>query len=138
MPSTAIHPFKSKLVRIIEENLTDCSVVPVPRKTFSESEGLAKIDAYAITEDTDSLRVAITGRYFCVASFAAMLNYVEDACETTFRLSTMRIRFQPTEGIMLIDCISVRNLELITSTKEPKGNKTLLGESRAYRQFFAD
>lgn len=124
---------KSKLVRIIEENLTRCSIVPIPRQQYSEANGLADLESYAVKEDIEAIKVAVSGKYLCVASFAALMSYVGSKYDTDFGLNSMRIKVQATEGVMLIDYGSIRNLELIVNLKEPKSHKTLLGKLPWYR-----
>lgn len=71
--STMVQP-KSKLFSIIEEDLEgiDTAIVPVDRRYFAEDTGMTRIQQHALTEDVETIKLAVTGNYFAVCSFAAV------------------------------------------------------------------
>lgn len=137
LPTSAFHPIKSKLVRIIEENLPGISLVSITRNCYSDSIGFASIAQYSLRDEVDAIKVATTGKCFCVSSFAAILRYLETSRSVTFASHTLKISFHPSEGTMLIDFGSIRNLEMIKPLHHSQGGKSLLGlASRMARCLF--
>ena len=74
MPESNVNLEKSKLCRIIEENLPGASVVGGPRKFFREELGMEYINQVfalkesswqklTLEEDVESVKVAISARY---------------------------------------------------------------------------
>lgn len=77
--STMVQP-KSKLFSIIEEDLEglDIAIMPVDRKYFAEDSGMTRIQQHALTEDVETIKLAVTGNYFAVCSFAAVSSHEVD------------------------------------------------------------
>jgi len=71
--STAVSP-KSKLFSIIEEELEDFDVgiVSLARRYYAEDSGLEYVDQLALREDVETIKLALTGNYFAICSFAAV------------------------------------------------------------------
>lgn len=72
--------------------------MPVPRPHYSESDGLNRINSYAVKDEIEAIKVSVAGEHFCVASFAALLNYVANTYEADFGLNSLMVKVQATEG----------------------------------------
>ncbi|KAG9238562.1 DNA mismatch repair protein-like protein MutS [Amylocarpus encephaloides] len=126
--STAAPPNeKSKMYKIIEENVIGARLISVDRKYWSETSGLEFIQQLAFSEDLEALRIAIGGNYFATCCFSAALKYLESRMSVTFAFHSLRINYQPSEGSMLIDLLTIRSLELIQNLQDSKSKQCLFG-----------
>ncbi|PPJ58747.1 hypothetical protein CBER1_08386 [Cercospora berteroae] len=126
--ATASNP-KSKLFSIIEEQLEDigCLLTLLDRKYWAETAGLEYIQQLGFPEDIESIKTAVTGNYFAVCSFAAALKYTEFGMLKTFPYHSLRIKYEPPEGSMMIDLMTIKSLELVQNLCNPKSKDCLFG-----------
>lgn len=126
--SSAAEP-KSKLFSIIEDSLDDIgsNIILLDRKYWAEQTGIDFIQRFAFTEDIDSINTAVSGNYFAVCCFAAVLKYVELALAKTFPVRSLRIKYEPSEGSMMIDLSTIRSLELVQNLQNAKSKDCLFG-----------
>ncbi|PKC07476.1 hypothetical protein RhiirA5_418180 [Rhizophagus irregularis] len=96
---TAIEPSKSKLCKILEDNMPMASIIPIGRKYFNDA-------------------IAATG---------AILKYIESTQNIFFTNHSIKFKYQGCEGTMMIDCVTARNLELISNINNPRSNHSLYG-----------
>ncbi|TVY24077.1 MutS-like protein [Lachnellula hyalina] len=126
--STAGPPnLKSTMYKIVEENIIGAKMVLVDRRYWSETSGLEFISQLAFAEDVEAIKVAIGGSYFATCCFAATLKYIELKMSLTFAFRSLRIKFQPSEGSMMIDLSTIQSLELIQNIHNPKSKESLFG-----------
>ncbi|KAK8244011.1 DNA mismatch repair protein MutS [Phyllosticta capitalensis] len=125
---TASNP-KSKLFSIIEENLDEIGggITLADRGFWSESAGMEHLQHFAFTEDVEAIKLALEGNYFAVCCFAAVLKYIELGLSKTFPFHSLRIKYEPSEGSMMIDISTIRALELIQNLENPKSRDCLFG-----------
>ena len=126
--STAASP-KSKLFSIIEDSLEDIgsNITLLDRKYWSETTGLDYIDQLAFVEDVESIKTSLSGNYYATCCFAAVLKYIELGLAKTFPFRSLRIKYEPCEGSMMIDLSTIRSLELVQNLHEPKSKACLFG-----------
>ncbi|KAK0870903.1 MutS protein msh4 [Friedmanniomyces endolithicus] len=126
--STAATP-KSKLFSIIEDNLEDIgsNLTLLDRRYWAETTGLEYIQQLAFAEDAEALKTAVSGNYYAVCCFAAVLKYVERGMARTFPFHSLRIKYEPPEGSMMIDLSTIRSLELVQNANDPKSKACLFG-----------
>lgn len=63
---------KSKMYRIVEENILGARIVTVDRRYWSEPAGLDYVHQLAFIEDLEAIKVAIEGNYFATCCFSAV------------------------------------------------------------------
>ncbi|KAJ9645092.1 MutS protein msh4 [Coniosporium tulheliwenetii] len=126
--ATATNP-KSKLFAIIEENLEDLGskITLLDRRYWAETTGLEYIQQLAFAEDVEAIKISIGGNYFAVCCIAAVLKYIELGLSKTFPFHSLRIKYEPSEGSMMIDASTIRSLELIQNLQNPKSRDCLFG-----------
>ncbi|TKA80399.1 hypothetical protein B0A55_01892 [Friedmanniomyces simplex] len=126
--STAATP-KSKLFSIIEDNLDDIgsNITLLDRRYWAETTGLEYIQQLAFAEDAEALKTAVSGNYYAVCCFAAALKYVELGMARTFPFHSLRIKYEPSEGSMMIDLSTIRSLELVQNLHNSKSKDCLFG-----------
>ncbi|KAE8448296.1 hypothetical protein EG329_009540 [Mollisiaceae sp. DMI_Dod_QoI] len=120
-------PNPSKMYLIIEENILGAKIVMVDRKYWVESAGLEFIQQLAFTEDVEALKVAVEGNFFATCCFAAALKYIDLSMSVTFAFHSLRIKYQPSEGSMMIDLSTIQSLELIQNIQNAKSKDCLFG-----------
>ncbi|KAH8731413.1 muts domain V-domain-containing protein [Phaeosphaeriaceae sp. PMI808] len=126
--STAASP-QSKLFSIIEENLEDigCKLSLLDRRYWAESTGFEYIQSHAFKEDVEAIRVSVTGNYYAVCCIAAALKHVDLGLGMTFAYHSLRIRYEPSEGSMMIDVSTIHTLELVQNLHNSKSKDCLYG-----------
>ncbi|PNS17676.1 MutS 4 [Sphaceloma murrayae] len=128
IPNTSINP-KSKLVSILEQHheQLNCEILLADRKYWAEQSGMEYIQHLAPPRDVDSLTIAVGDNYYAVCSFAAVVKHIEVGMNLIVPHSTMRIRYESSEGSMMIDTATIRSLELIQNLHNPKSRECLFG-----------
>jgi DNA mismatch repair protein MSH4 len=66
-------------------------------------------------------------RYYALSSACALFKYAESRMNTRFAAGSLRIRYVPVEGTMMIDPDSARNLELVGNMTSKKSSHSLFG-----------
>ncbi|KAL9091780.1 MAG: hypothetical protein Q9159_001295 [Coniocarpon cinnabarinum] len=119
---TAAQP-KSKLYSIIEEALEDlgCTLTLLERRYFAESSGFTYIQDLAFEEDIEATKSALTGKFY------AALKFVEHGFQKSFTMHSLRIKYEPSEGAMMIDISTIYSLELIQNLHNVKSRDCLFG-----------
>lgn len=140
--STSAPPYpKSKMISVIEESFPETRMIAVDRGYWSENSGLTFLHELAFHDEIDAIMVALNHKYFATCCFAAvgydcvfgcLIAYVQQAIkylaqELTFVPHSLRIRYQPSEGTMMIDSATINSLELIQNLQNSKSKDCLLG-----------
>ncbi|KAE8318706.1 muts domain V-domain-containing protein [Aspergillus transmontanensis] len=117
----------SKLFYIIQENIQETTLTFLDRRDWSEKTGHEYVDRLAFPEDIESIKITLGGNYFAACCFAAVLRYVELELNKTFTSHSLRIRFEPSQGSMLIDLSTIVSLELIQNLQNARSKDSLFG-----------
>ncbi|RIA80970.1 muts domain V-domain-containing protein [Glomus cerebriforme] len=96
------------------------NIVPIGRKYFNDAIGLNYIKQYGLEEDCASLILGITSKFYCLAATAAILKYIESTQNIFFINHSIKFKYQGCE-----DCVTARNLELISNINNPHSNHSL-------------
>ncbi|EEQ92618.2 DNA mismatch repair protein MSH4 [Blastomyces dermatitidis ER-3] len=123
---TAKEP-RSKLYSIVEENLPHLTVSSVDRRMWAERTGHEYVEQLAFREDLESIKMSLEGNYFATCCLAAALTYIETELSKTFSHHSLRIKYEPSEGSMLIDLSTIISLELIQNLQNSKSRDCLFG-----------
>ncbi|KAG0643376.1 muts domain V-domain-containing protein [Tuber brumale] len=122
----AVAPPKSTLLSIIEDYVPGAMITEVPRRYFSERSGHDYIQQLAFPDEVAGIKVAISGKFYAISAAAAALKHIE-VSYIRFALHSLRIKYQGSEGSMLIDFSTVHSLELIQNIQDPKSTECLFG-----------
>ncbi|KAL1956145.1 hypothetical protein VTO42DRAFT_7580 [Malbranchea cinnamomea] len=117
----------SKLYSIVEENLPHLNITAIDRRYFAEQTGHEYVEQLALKDDLESIKLSLDGIYFAICCFAAALSYIELELGTTFAFHSLRIRYEPSEGSMMIDFSTIVSLELIQNLQNAKSKDCLFG-----------
>ncbi|KKZ65073.1 DNA mismatch repair protein MSH4 [[Emmonsia] crescens] len=123
---TAREP-RSKLYSIVEENLPQLTVTSIDRRLWAERTGHEYVEQLAFREDLESIKMSLEGNYFATCCLAAALTYIETEFSQTFSHHSLRIKYEPSEGSMLIDLSTIVSLELIQNLQNSKSRDCLFG-----------
>ncbi|OJD16553.1 hypothetical protein AJ78_03290 [Emergomyces pasteurianus Ep9510] len=123
---TAREP-RSKLYSIVEENLPQLTLTSIDRRLWAERTGHEYVEQFAFREDLESIKMSLEGNYFATCCFAAALTYIETEFSKTFSYHSLRIKYEPSEGSMLIDLSTIVSLELIQNLQNSKSRDCLFG-----------
>ncbi|KAL0637754.1 MutS protein msh4 [Maublancomyces gigas] len=126
VPNTAVIPRKSTLLSITEHYLPGAVITQVPRKYYNEQMGHDYIQQLAFSDDIAGIKVAVSAKFYAISAAAAALKHVE-LSYTRFALNSLRIKYQGSEGSMLIDFSAVHSLELIQNLQNAKSADCLFG-----------
>ncbi|KAF2876499.1 muts domain V-domain-containing protein [Massariosphaeria phaeospora] len=126
--ATAASP-KSKLFSIVEENLEGIGskLTLLDRRYWSESAGLEYIQTLAFVDDVEAIKVSVSGNYYAVSCIAAVLKYVDLGLGLSFSFHSLRVKYEPSEGSMMIDVSTIYSLELVQNLQNPKSRDCLFG-----------
>ncbi|KAH7402003.1 muts domain V-domain-containing protein [Phaeosphaeria sp. MPI-PUGE-AT-0046c] len=126
--STSASP-KSKLFSIIEENLEDIDskLTLLDRRYWAESNGVDYIQTLAFKEDVEAIQVSVAGNYYAVCCIAAALKYIDLGLGMIFSRHSLRMRYEPSEGSMMIDVSTIYSLELVQNLHSAKSRNCLYG-----------
>ncbi|CAG8564813.1 6493_t:CDS:10, partial [Scutellospora calospora] len=114
LSATAVEPSKSKLCKILEDNMPTATIVPIGRKYFNDAAGLNYIRQYSL-EEGSALILGLTSKY------------IESTQNIFFTNHSIQFKYKGCEGTMMIDYVTARNLELICNIVNPHSNHSLYG-----------
>ncbi|KAJ4988349.1 MutS domain V [Stagonosporopsis vannaccii] len=126
--ATASSP-RSKLFSIIEENLEDIGskITLLDRRYWVESTGFEYIQTLAFREDVEAIKISVQGNYYAICCIAAALKYIDLGLGKHFSCHSLRMRYEPSEGSMMIDASTIYSLELVQNLQSPKSKDCLFG-----------
>ncbi|KAM5494010.1 MutS protein msh4 [Microsporum audouinii] len=124
--STSKEPL-SKLYAIVEENLPHIRIITIDRRYWSEQNCHDYVERLAFREDIEAIKMALEGSYFSACCFSAALAYIELELSVTFAPHSLRLRYEPSEGSMMIDLATIVSLELIQNLQNSKSKDCLFG-----------
>ena len=146
VPQTAVVPVKSKLIHVLQTNLrTGVTIKSAPRKYWDETAGIDYINRLAFEDEVETIKVSVGGNFFAVCCLAAVrrdysrlplfdllrlvqvLQFIDLELGFTFSFHSMRMRYEPSEGSMMIDLPTIRSLELIENLQDPRSKHCLFG-----------
>ncbi|KAK6516359.1 MutS protein msh4 [Arthrobotrys conoides] len=127
IPETILPPRTSKLPGIIQENLPGVRLTTLPRKYYNENIGTDYISRLSFKSEAEAVQVAISGKFYAISAAAAVIKHIEVHYNIGFVGHSLRVRYQSSEGAMVIDFSTVQNLELIQNLRNPKSGDCLFG-----------
>ncbi|KAJ4485332.1 muts domain V-domain-containing protein [Lentinula aciculospora] len=118
----------SLLVEFIREEFPDTQLEPIPRKYWNESSGLEFIQQLCVEdEERAGTILAVSSKYYVLSACSALFKHAEIRQNTRFSAGSLRIRYSPVDGTMMIDPESARNLELVGNMSHRKSYHSIFG-----------
>ncbi|KAG6816212.1 hypothetical protein H0H87_007710 [Tephrocybe sp. NHM501043] len=127
--STAKRPTAtSLLVQFICEEFPGVPLEPVGRRYWNDASGLEFILQLCVEDDERAGTViAVSNKYYALSATCALFKHAEAKLNTRFAAGSLRIRYVPVEGTMMIDPDTARNLELVENMTHKKSTHSLFG-----------
>ncbi|KAG9223529.1 hypothetical protein CCMSSC00406_0007021 [Pleurotus cornucopiae] len=121
-------PGASLLVEYIREEFPYVQLEPIGRKFWNEAGGLEFIGQLCVDDDErTATMLAVSTKYYALSATCALFKYAEIKMNARFASRSLRIRYVPVEGTLMIDPDTVRNLELVASLTHKKSTHSLFG-----------
>ncbi|KAL1755189.1 muts domain V-domain-containing protein [Schizophyllum commune] len=118
----------SVLVEAIEDEFPGVPVEAVGRKYWNETSGLDFIQQLCVEDDERAgTLLAVVNKYYTLSAASALFKHAELKLNIRFSSGSLRIRYAPVEGTMMIDPETARNLELVGNMTHKKSTHTLFG-----------
>ncbi|KAF2645474.1 DNA mismatch repair protein MutS [Massarina eburnea CBS 473.64] len=126
--NTAASP-QSKLYSIIRESAEEIGsrLQIVDRKYWSENAGMDYIQDLAFTDDVEAIKLSVTGSFYAVCCMAAVMKYTDLSLGQTVTAHSLRIKYEPSQGSMMIDVSTIHSLELVQNLHKSKSRDCLFG-----------
>ncbi|KAH7910010.1 muts domain V-domain-containing protein [Hygrophoropsis aurantiaca] len=120
--------FTSLLVQYIMEEFPHVQIEAVARKYWNDSAGLEFITQLCVEDDERAATlVTATEKYYALSAICALFKHAEYRLNTRFSAYSLRIRYVPVEGTMMIDPETARSLELVNNITHKKLAHSLFG-----------
>ncbi|KAG7090617.1 hypothetical protein E1B28_009719 [Marasmius oreades] len=118
----------SMLVELVREEFQGTPIETIPRKYWNEEAGLEFIQQLCVEdEERAGTILAVSNKYYALSASSALFKHAEVRLNTRFASGSLRIRYVPVEGTMMIDPESAKNLELVQSMAYKKSAHSLFG-----------
>ncbi|KAJ6554549.1 muts domain V-domain-containing protein [Mycena capillaripes] len=118
----------SMLVEYIYEEFPGVPVEPIGRKYWNETGGLEFVSQLCVEDDERAgTLLAVANKYYALSAVCALFKHAETKLNTRFASGSLRIRYIPVEGTMMIDPDTARNLELVGNMSHKKSSHSLFG-----------
>ncbi|KAI9452181.1 muts domain V-domain-containing protein [Lactarius psammicola] len=118
----------SLLVQRLCDEFPGVPVEPVLRKFWNEDAGLEFVSQLCVQdEERAAMILAVSRKYYTLSAASALFKYTEIKLNTQFTNGSLRIRYVPVDGTMMIDPETVRNLEIVGNMGNAKSPHSLFG-----------
>ncbi|KAH9487238.1 MutS protein-like protein 4 [Psilocybe cubensis] len=118
----------SLLVEYIREEFPGVQIEPVGRRYWNDAGGLEFVLQLCVEDDERAGTVlAVSNKYYALSAACALFKYAEGRLNTRFAAGSLRIKYVPVEGTMMIDPDTARNLELVGNMTHKKSSHSLFG-----------
>ncbi|KAK1231370.1 MutS protein msh4 [Marasmius sp. AFHP31] len=119
---------QSMLVELVQEEFQGVPVETLPRKYYNEQSGLEFIQQLCVDdEERAGTILAVSDKYYVLSASSALFKYAEIRLNTRFASASLRIRYVPVDGTMMVDPESAKNLELVGNMAFKKSTHSLFG-----------
>ncbi|KAK3300674.1 muts domain V-domain-containing protein [Chaetomium fimeti] len=117
---------KSTVTDCLEKEFPHAEIVPLDREHWNESEGLKLIGRFAWRADIKAILQDLERNFYVSCAFSAVMAYVEEETEVTFRDNSLRIRYRQPADTMGLDRSTITCLELFQNVRNSKGTTSTL------------
>ncbi|PPQ78808.1 hypothetical protein CVT25_010677 [Psilocybe cyanescens] len=118
----------SLLVEYIREEFPGIQIESVGRRYWNDAGGLEFVLQLCVEDDERAGTVlAVSNKYYALSAACALFKYAEGRLNTRFAAASLRIKYVPVEGTMMIDPDTARNLELVGNMTHKKSSHSLFG-----------
>ncbi|EAL65466.1 hypothetical protein DDB_G0283957 [Dictyostelium discoideum AX4] len=113
-----------EMVKLIENAYPNVKIIPIIKKLFNENDGISLMNQYCLIDKISIIEKFTKDKVLSLSSFNALIKYLEQD-GIMFVKNCIRIKYSGSENSMQIDAETIKNLELIHSSKDGSRNCTL-------------
>lgn len=118
----------SLLIEYIGEEFPGVQVESVGRRYWNDSCGLEFILQLCVEDDERAGTIlAVSNKYYTLSAACALFKYAESGMNVRFAAASLRIRYVPVDGTMMVDPDTARNLELVGNMTSKRSQHSLFG-----------
>ncbi|GLB36707.1 putative mutS family domain IV [Lyophyllum shimeji] len=118
----------SMLVEFVREEFPGVPLEPVGRRYWNDSGGLEFILQLCVEDDERAGTIlAVSNKYYALSATCALFKHAESKLNTRFAAGSLRIRYVPVDGTMMIDPDTAKNLELVGNMPHKKSTHSVFG-----------
>lgn len=104
----------AKLMQYIREQFPNFAVNKIPRRHFSDTDGLDMLNKYC-SPKYDNIKPTVTSKYYALSALSALLKYLEHFFSVNFVWNTLKVEFEAKYGHMLIGEFSLMGSRLASA-----------------------
>ncbi|KIJ98256.1 hypothetical protein K443DRAFT_104257 [Laccaria amethystina LaAM-08-1] len=128
VPSGKRSASTSLLIEYIGEEFPGIQVESVGRRYWNDSCGLEFILQLCVEDDERAGTIlAVSNKYYALSAACALFKYTESGMNVRFAAASLRIRYVPVDGTMMVDPDTARNLELVGNMTSKRSQHSLFG-----------
>ncbi|KAI8393427.1 muts domain V-domain-containing protein [Radiomyces spectabilis] len=106
---------KSRVYQLIKQHFPAIAVSTLKPQYFKCDEGLNILKKHGLKKDVTPLLMTLSSRLRCLESACAVFSYCAETENITFEENTVKLIYEAAQECMLIDTVTARNLELVSS-----------------------
>lgn len=92
---------EGKLMKYLREEFPSLCVVKIPRRHFSDTDGMDLITKYASKKFAYIIQT-IASKYYALSAIAALVKYLQHSLHVNFRESSLKLEFETKYGHLLM------------------------------------
>ncbi|KAH6921772.1 hypothetical protein HPB50_004901 [Hyalomma asiaticum] len=115
-----------QLMSQVKQDMPSTTITSLPRKLFNENLGIQYVRQLCVPEYS-SVETEVVNKYYALSATAALVHYVEVMQNVACTAHSIKVIFSTGEGVARIDSTTMRDLELLTNTADPRSLVSLFG-----------
>lgn len=92
---------EGKLMKYLREQFTSLCIVKIPRRHFSDSDGIELIKKYTSKKFSYIIQT-ISTKYYALSGISALMKYLQHSLHVNFRENTLKLEFEMKYGHLLM------------------------------------
>lgn len=116
--------FPSRLYETLQKEYPEVLVFPRARSDFNNSQGMERVRALCLPGHQTTLIIDLENKAYALAAMNALVKILEQ--QITIRPQSLNIEFKAGNNQLLLDIITIKNLELIKSLDSNFPRSTLI------------
>lgn len=90
-----------KLIKYLREQFPSFTVVKIPRRNFSDTDGTELINKYCSKKFIHAIQ-SISSKYYALSAVAGLMKYLLHSVHVNFRENTLKLEFDTKYGHLLM------------------------------------
>lgn len=116
--------FPSRLYERLQKEFPEVMVFPLARSDYNSTQGAERLRVLALPEHHTGLSIDLENKAYALAALNALIKVLEQ--QITIRPQSLNIEFKAGNNRLLLDIITIKNLELVKSLDGNYPRSTLI------------